>query len=182
MEGARLAGYGRRRRERRGIKCQRRTLSKNCYPARKKKEIVRNRGNATDSDRGNSGPAGNSDDDSDEQHIADVADRLVREYGANLTLDEARTVKANFHAKLVQLDYEQKAGRLLPFDDMLQLIGDEYGRIRTRLNAIAPEHGPRLRLLALTSDDKEFTAALEDIIREAMEELSADTREQPSSG
>ncbi len=91
-------------------------------------------------------------------------------------------MKANFHAKLVQLDYEQKAGRLMPFEDMIHAVGDEYGRIRTRLNAIAPEHGPRLRLLALTSDDKEFTAALDDIIREAMEELSADATERPGSG
>lgn len=111
-----------------------------------------------------------------------MAERLVKEYGANLTFDEARTVKANFHAKLVQLDYEQKAGRLLPFEDMLALVRDEYGRIRTRLNAIAPEHGPRLRLLALTSDDKNFTAALQDIIHEAMEELSADATKRTASG
>lgn len=82
----------------------------------------------------------------------------------------------------MQLDYEQKAGRLLPFEDMLRTIGDEYGRIRTRLIAIAPEHGPRLRLLALTSDDTAFTAALQEIIHEAMEELSADGIEPPDSG
>ncbi len=146
-----------------------------------KKEIVRNRGNTPAADRGNSGPAGDGDGDDDE-HIADVAERLVKEYGANLTFDEARTVKANFHAKLVQLDYEQKAGRLLPFEDMLRAIGDEYGRIRTRLIAIAPEHGPRLRLLALTSDDTAFTAALQEIIHEAMEELSADGIKPPDSG
>lgn len=106
----------------------------------------------------------------------------MREYGANLTLDEARTVKANFHAKLVQLEYEQKAGRLLPFEEMLSLVGDEYARIRTRLNAIAPEHGPRLRLIALTSDDTIFTAALQEIIHEAMGELSADGNNRPGSG
>lgn len=106
----------------------------------------------------------------------------MREYGANLTLDEARTVKANFHAKLVQLEYEQKAGRLLPFEDMLSTVGNEYARIRTRLNAIAPEHGPRLRLIALTSDDTEFTAALQEIIHEAMGDLSADQSDQPDSG
>lgn len=65
---------------------------------------------------------------------------------------------------------------------MLHAVGEEYGRVRTRLNAIAPEHGPRLRLLALTSDDTTFTAALEDVIREAMEELSADGTKHPGSG
>lgn len=181
MEGARLAGYGRRRGKRRGVKRQHRDAPETCYPRRKKKEIVRNRGNTPAADRGNSGPAGDSDDDSDDD-ITAAAARLVKEYGANLTFDEARTVKANFHAKLVQLDYEQKAGRLLPFEDMLRTIGDEYGRIRTRLIAIAPEHGPRLRLLALTSDDTAFTAALQEIIHEAMEELSADGITPPDSG
>lgn len=95
----------------------------------------------------------------------------------SLTFDEARTVKANFHAKLTQLEYEQKAGRLLPFEDMLGLVSDEYARVRTRLIAIAPEHGPRLRLLAMTSDDTEFVAALQSVIHEAMEELSADGSE-----
>lgn len=65
---------------------------------------------------------------------------------------------------------------------MLRAIGDEYGRIRTRLIAIAPEHGPRLRLIAMTSDDTAFTAALQEIIHEAMEELSADGLKPPDSG
>lgn len=65
---------------------------------------------------------------------------------------------------------------------MLRAIGDEYGRIRTRLIAIAPEHGPRLRLIAMTSDDTAFTAALQEIIHEAMKELSADGLKPPDSG
>lgn len=100
----------------------------------------------------------------------------------SLTFDEARTVKANFHAKLTQLEFEQKAGRLLPFEDMLQAVADEYARMRTRLVALAPEHGPRLRLLALTSTDTEFVAALQSVIYEAMEELSADGSEPPETG
>ncbi|EJK8625123.1 hypothetical protein L9G70_12665 [Morganella morganii] len=50
--------------------------------------------------------------------------------------------------------------------------------MRTRLIAIAPEHGPRLRSLALTSSDTEFVAAVQDIIYEALEELSLDNSEQ----
>ncbi|MDE1484095.1 hypothetical protein [Xenorhabdus bovienii] len=46
--------------------------------------------------------------------------------------------------------------------------------MRTRLIAIAPEHGPRLRALASTTDDTEFVAALQELLHEAMEELSRD--------
>lgn len=181
MERARLAGYGGGRGKRRGVKRQHRTLPKNCYPTRKKKEIVRRRGNTDDQDSGNR-DGGNKRDGDDDDGLEDAAARLIAEYGATLTLDEARRVKANFHAKLTQLEYEQKAGLLLPFDDMLHKVGEEYARMRTRLIAIPPEHGPRLKLLALTSDDTEFVAALQDVIYEAMEELSADGSHNPASG
>lgn len=67
---------------------------------------------------------------------------------------------------------------MLPWQDMIDKVGEEYHAMRTRLIAIAPEHGPRLRSLALTSSDTEFVAALQDIIHEAMEELSLDHSEQ----
>jgi hypothetical protein len=50
--------------------------------------------------------------------------------------------------------------------------------MRTRLTAIAPEHGPRLRVLALTTNDAEFVAALQEVVYEAMEELSLDTNNE----
>ncbi|MGL4213661.1 MAG: RNA polymerase subunit sigma-70, partial [Morganella morganii] len=81
-------------------------------------------------------------------------------------------------AELARLEYEEKSGLVLPWQDMIDKVGEEYHAMRTRLIAIAPEHGPRLRSLALTSSDTEFVAALQDIIHEAMEELSLDHSEQ----
>ncbi|WP_275322946.1 hypothetical protein [Xenorhabdus bovienii] len=73
-----------------------------------------------------------------------------------------------------KLSYEKDAGLLLPHQDMIDAVSAEYARLRTRLIAIAPEHGPRLRALASTTDDTEFVAALQELIHEAMEELSRD--------
>ncbi|ARZ01755.1 hypothetical protein [Yersinia ruckeri] len=58
---------------------------------------------------------------------------------------------------------------------MTEAVGQEYSRMRTRLIAIAPEQGPRLRVLASTTDDAEFVTALQEVVYEAMEELSLDT-------
>ncbi|WP_152669809.1 MULTISPECIES: hypothetical protein [Xenorhabdus] len=63
---------------------------------------------------------------------------------------------------------------MLPYQDMVDVVSSEYARLRTRLIAIAPEHGPRLRALASTVDDTGFVAALQELIHEAMEELSRD--------
>ncbi|HGJ5854960.1 RNA polymerase subunit sigma-70 [Arsenophonus nasoniae] len=102
----------------------------------------------------------------------EAAERLIREIGAPMSLDEARRVKENFLALLAHLEYDTKSGKLLPYKDMINAVRVEYSRMRTRLIAIAPEHGPRLRALASTVNDHEFVAALQEVIYEAMEELS----------
>lgn len=57
---------------------------------------------------------------------------------------------------------------------MLDAISSEYAALRTKLIAIAPEHGPRLRAIAATTDDAGFVAELQEVIYEAMEELTRD--------
>ncbi|MBC8946805.1 RNA polymerase subunit sigma-70 [Xenorhabdus indica] len=109
---------------------------------------------------------------------AKIVERILTERGATMSLDEARTMKENYLALLTQHEYDLKSGQVLPWRDMVNKVGEEYSRMRTRLIAIAPEHGPRLRALATTSTDAEFVAALQEIIYEAMEELSLDHSEQ----
>lgn len=109
---------------------------------------------------------------------AQIAERILTERGATMSFDEARTMKENYLALLTEHEYKLKSGEVLPWQDMVNKVGDEYHRMRTRLIAIAPEHGPRLRSLALTSSDTEFVAAVQDIIYEALEELSLDNSEQ----
>ncbi|WP_447868799.1 RNA polymerase subunit sigma-70 [Rahnella aceris] len=103
-----------------------------------------------------------------------IVERMIADSGAKMTLDEARTMKENFLALLTQLEYEIKSGQVLPYKDMIAAVGQEYSRMRTRLIAIAPEHGPRLRVLASTTSDAEFVSALQEVVHEAMEELSLD--------
>ncbi len=90
-------------------------------------------------------------------------------------IEESRAIKEHYLAELVKLEHSIKSGQVLPWQDMIDKVGEEYSRMRTRLIAIAPEHGPRLRALATTSTDAEFVAALQEIIYEAMEELSIDS-------
>ena len=111
---------------------------------------------------------------SNKETPAQTAERIVLELGADMGMDEARRVKENYFALLAKIEYEEKAKLLLPWKDMTKAVSSEYAVVRTRLISIAPEHGPRLRRLAATSDDKEFVAILQDVIYEAMEGLSID--------
>ncbi|MFW5406258.1 hypothetical protein [Pectobacterium carotovorum] len=99
---------------------------------------------------------------------------MIAENGVTMTRDEALTMKENFLALLTKLEHDIKSGQVLPYKYMIEAVGKEYSRIRTRLIAIAPEHGPRLRGLASTTNDAEFVQALQEVVYEAMEELSLD--------
>ncbi|MBD2781941.1 RNA polymerase subunit sigma-70 [Xenorhabdus szentirmaii] len=113
---------------------------------------------------------------------AKIVERILTERGATMTLDEARTMKENYLALLTQHEYDLKSGQVLPWQDMINEVGKEYSRMRTRLIAIAPEHGPRLRAQATAATDAEFVAALQEIIHEAMEELSLDDSANRAEG
>ncbi|WP_410015819.1 RNA polymerase subunit sigma-70 [Sodalis sp. C49] len=126
-------------------------------------------GNTPVGNRSGNRPVGERD-----ESPAKIAARLVAESGATMTLDEARTLKENFFALLAKLEYEEKSGQLLPYKNMIAAVGQQYARLRTRLIALAPEHGPRLRMLATTTQDAEFVAALQEVVYEAMEELTLD--------
>ncbi|CNI04454.1 hypothetical protein [Yersinia ruckeri] len=106
---------------------------------------------------------------------AKIVEKMIAENGVDMTIDEAREMKENFLALLTRLEYEIKSGQVLPYKEMTEAVGQEYSRMRTRLIAIAPEQGPRLRVLASTTDDAEFVTALQEVVYEAMEELSLDT-------
>ncbi len=126
-------------------------------------------GNTPVGNRSGNRPAGDRD-----ESPAKIAARLVAESGATMTIDEARTLKENFFALLAKLEYEEKSGQLLPYKNMIAAVGQQYARLRTRLIALAPEHGPRLRMLATTTQDADFVAALQEVVYEAMEELTLD--------
>lgn len=119
-----------------------------------------------------------SDTDDFQQRAESLYASLVSNDQQIRSLEESRAIKEHYLAELVKLEYSIKSGEVLPWQDMINQVGKEYARMRTRLIAIAPEHGPRLRALASTVNDAEFVAALREVIYEAMEELSLDDREQ----
>lgn len=116
-----------------------------------------------------------------EESPAKIAERMISERGATMSRDEALTMKENYFAMLAQLEYDVKAGRLLPWQDMIDIVAQEYARMRTRLIALAPEHGPRLRALASSASDAEFVSDLQELIYEALNELGLDNRENPAT-
>lgn len=113
---------------------------------------------------------------------AKIVEKMIAEKGVEMTIDEARAMKENFLALLTRLEYEIKSGQVLPYKEMIEAVGGEYSRMRTRLIAIAPEQGPRLRVLASTTNDAEFVTALQEVVYEAMEELSLDSNNNGESG
>ncbi|MBN5182138.1 RNA polymerase subunit sigma-70 [Serratia marcescens] len=134
-------------------------------------------GNKQGNKTGNRSPgnkSGNKNDKDLAESPTKTVERMIAEHGVTMTLDEARQMKENFLALLTQLEYDIKSGQVLPYKDMIEAVGNEYARMRTRLIAIAPEHGPRLRVLASTTNDAEFVQALQEVVYEAMEELSLD--------
>lgn len=138
-----------------------------------KKAAGNKQGNKT-GNRFSGNKSGNKNDKDLPESATKTVERMIAEHGVTMTLDEARQMKENFLALLTQLEYDIKSGQVLPYKDMIEAVGNEYARMRTRLIAIAPEHGPRLRVLASTTNDAEFVQALQEVVYEAMEELSLD--------
>lgn len=138
-----------------------------------KKPAGNKQGNKT-GNRSSGNKSGNKNDKDLAESPTRTVERMIAEHGVAMTLDEARQMKENFLALLTQLEYDIKSGQVLPYKDMIEAVGNEYARMRTRLIAIAPEHGPRLRVLASTTNDAEFVQALQEVVYEAMEELSLD--------
>ncbi|NIH11598.1 MAG: RNA polymerase subunit sigma-70 [Serratia symbiotica] len=141
---------------------------------RPEKKVAGNKQGNKTGNRSSGNKSGNKNDKSLPESATKTVERMIAEHGVTMTLDEARQMKENFLALLTQLDYDIKSGQVLPYKDMIEAVGNEYARMRNRLIAIAPEHGPRLRVLASTTNDAEFVQALQEVVYEALEELSID--------
>ncbi|WP_269935823.1 RNA polymerase subunit sigma-70 [Serratia liquefaciens] len=141
---------------------------------RPEKKVAGNKQGNKTGNRSSGNKLGNKNEKDLPESATKTVERMIAERGVTMTLDEARQMKENFLALLTQLEYDIKSGQVLPYKDMIEAVGNEYARMRTRLIAIAPEHGPRLRVLASTTNDAEFVQALQEVVYEAMEELSLD--------
>ncbi|MFL9918837.1 hypothetical protein PQR75_26335 [Paraburkholderia fungorum] len=102
---------------------------------------------------------------------AEAAVRHLVATGADMDIDEAKRVKENYLALQTQLEYDRDAGLVVAVADVAKAVGEEYAKVRTRLLAIPAEHAPRLQLL---KTPVELQDALQEIIVEALEELTRD--------
>lgn len=144
-------------------------------------KLVKNdEGNKQGNKRSGNKPGNKKSGNVAEESPSQIVEKMIAASGAKMSFDEARTLKENFLALLTQLEYEEKRGQLLSWDEIITEVNTEYSRVRTRLIALAPEHGPRLRGLATTTDDAGFVAALQELIYEALNELTIDQREKPA--
>lgn len=86
-------------------------------------------------------------------------------------LTKSRAIKEAYLARLLRLEYEKKAGRLVPIDDVVKEVEREYSRVRARLLALAAKLAPEV---AIEDRIPECRAIIEAAVRDALEELRRD--------
>lgn len=105
--------------------------------------------------------------------VDELADRVATRIQADglLSIADAEKMKENYLARLRQLEYDTKAGAVVPAADGVELVTKEYAAVRSRLLAIPAELAPRLHRLKTLP---EIQAALSAAVTEALEELTGD--------
>ena len=105
------------------------------------------------------------------EQIESAVERILLSSGATMDIDEARRVKEHYLALLNQLEYDQKAGAVVLVAEVAKAVGEDYAKVRTRLLAIPAEQAPRLHRYKTVNEVQD---ALQEIITEALEELTRD--------
>lgn len=80
--------------------------------------------------------------------------------------------RLNFHrANTAALEERQKTGELIETEHVAGIVGDEYASVRAKLLAIPSKAAPQVIGLSTVA----VKAMLDNLVREALEELCADT-------
>ena len=93
----------------------------------------------------------------------------------SLAIAERR--KAVALAKTRELDLHERQLLVVPSDVVIEMVGAEYARVRTRLLAIPSEQAPRLHRLKTVAEVED---ALRGMVVQALEELTRDGAGRPS--
>lgn len=83
--------------------------------------------------------------------------------------DEARTRKVNAEAEIAELELAQVHGRLVVAEDVISAWSDVLGAVKARMLSIASKAAP---VLATENNAGMCQQIVEDLVREALEELS----------
>jgi phage terminase Nu1 subunit (DNA packaging protein) len=94
---------------------------------------------------------------------------------SKMDIDEARRRKLAAEATMAEIDVDQRLARLVTVEDSRRVIGAQCAMVRTRLLAMPSTWAPRLHRIKTIAEIAEVMTAA---VVEALEELSADTREQ----
>lgn len=102
---------------------------------------------------------------------AQAAERIVKEIDLSMDVEEAKRMKEMYLALLNQLKYDTESRLVVSVDEVTKAVGAEYTKVRTRLLSIPAEQAPRINRL---KTPVEVQDALQEIITEALEELTLD--------
>lgn len=83
--------------------------------------------------------------------------------------DEARTRKVNAEAEIAELELAKIQGSLVVAEDVVKAWEDVLGAVKAKMFAVPTKGAP---VVAAESEAGKCQAILEDLIREALEELS----------
>lgn len=106
-----------------------------------------------------------------EETPAQAAERIVKEIDLDMSVEEAKRLKEMYLALLNQLKYDTESKMVVAVDEVTKAVGSEYAKVRTRLLSIPAEQAPRINRL---KTPVEVQDALQEIITEALEELTLD--------
>lgn len=109
---------------------------------------------------------GEEPDPNDEDVEADDEDDLFPD-GEEVTMNQAQTTEKMWRARLVRLQYREKAGELVEAKEVGDKLADVFTTCRTKLLGLAAR--AKQRLPHLTNED---VAELDTLVREALEDLA----------
>jgi len=86
-----------------------------------------------------------------------------------LSILDAERLKENYLARLRQLEYDQKSGRVVLVEDVTAAVGKKFADVRSKLDAIPAKVAPKLSRLKTPAQIQD---ALREEITWALEELT----------
>jgi hypothetical protein len=110
-------------------------------------------------------------DDIGEGATGEEVEAALTKHGIFLSRADAELHRDSYMARIRQLEYEQKAAKVIEVEHVAKIVGDSLARVRTRLLAIPAEQAPRLHRCKTVN---ELQDAILECITEALEELVTD--------
>lgn len=106
-----------------------------------------------------------------EARVAEQADREHRDRAAVIDLERERALKTRAERRMAEWQLAQREGELVHVDDLATAVGQEYARVRARLEKIAAAGAKRLRSCRTPTEARKV---LHEEVRQALRELSGD--------